>query len=484
MKKFNFNFDTKFNINVKIVIFGISTLIFIYLLYLSIPSLYNSGRVQKVLSNQILSEFNLNISLSPDITYRILPAPHFSIKDSKLFILNSNVNNEIGELKELKIFIGQKNLFKKDKIILNKILIKNANFFLKKQNLSFFNELVNKKFSDQKVKIKNSKLFFNDKKDNTVFIYSIKNLVAEYARDTGKNIINIDGEIFKIPVKLYWEKDLIRKHKILKANLKKINIDILNKSIFQKDKYSYQNEISILSSKFKTNYDFVKNKINFNSEQSMVRNTPIAYNGNIDLKPLFIKTEAQSKTFDLYYILKNSFWFNEILKAGFIFNENLNGKISVKSDKILKNKLFEKISFITNVSEGNLDFNETILINEKIGDLKILRSSFIEKDDKIFLEAKAVLNIKELDSFYKKLLIPKSKRKDLTKIEFSFEFDTINTNFKVNKINFYNLKNKKINSEKIDDLVDSYVDKRFEYLNSNGFKNFLKEIINAYFELG
>ena len=162
----------------------------------------------------------------------------------------------------------------------------------------------------------------------------------------------------------------------------------------------------------------------------------------------------------------------------------VNGKISVKSDKILKNKLFEKISLITNVSEGNLDFNETILINEKIGDLKILRSSFIEKDDKIFLEAKAVLNIKELDSFYKKLLIPKSKRKDLKKIEFSFEFDTINTNFKVNKINFYNLKNKKINSEKIDDLVDGYVDKRFEYLNSNGFKNFLKEIINSYFELG
>ena len=70
MKKFNlnFNFDPKFNINVKVIIFGISTLIFIYLLYLSIPSLYKSGRVQKVLLIKILSEYNLNISLSPDIT--------------------------------------------------------------------------------------------------------------------------------------------------------------------------------------------------------------------------------------------------------------------------------------------------------------------------------------------------------------------------------------------------------------------------------
>ena len=56
MKKFNFNFNPKFNINTKVIIFGISTLIFLYLLYLSIPSLYKSGRVQKVLSDEILSE--------------------------------------------------------------------------------------------------------------------------------------------------------------------------------------------------------------------------------------------------------------------------------------------------------------------------------------------------------------------------------------------------------------------------------------------
>ncbi len=484
MKKINFNFGSKFNINIKIIIFGISTLIFIYLLYLSIPSLYKSGRVQKVLSDEILSEFNLNISLSPNITYRILPAPHFSIKDSKLFNIKGNVNNEIGQLKELKIFISQSNFFKKDEIIINKILIKDANFFLKKQNLYFLDELVNKKFSDQKVQIKNSKLFFNDKNDNTVFIYSINSLTAEYVRDSGKNLINIDGEIFKIPVRFYWEKDLIRKHKILKANFKKINIDILNKSLFEKNKYIYHNEISILSSKFKTNYEIVKDKINFNSEQSMIRNTPIVYNGNIDLKPLFINFESESKTFDLYYILKNSFWFDEIIKSGFLFNENLNSKISIKSDKISKNKLFEKINFIINVNEGNIDFNDTILINEKIGDLKILKSSFVEKDDKIFLDAKVVFDIKELDSFYKKLLIPKNKRKDLKKLEFAFEFDTINTNFKLNQINFYNLRNKKINSEKIDNLVDNSADRRFEYLNSNGFKNFLKEIINIYFELG
>ena len=122
MKKFNFNINPKFNINTKVILFGISTLIFIYLLYLSIPSLYKSGRVQKVLTQEILSEFDLNISLSPKITYRILPTPHFSINDSKLFNLKNNINNEIGQFKQLKVYIKQTNFFNKDQIKIKKFL--------------------------------------------------------------------------------------------------------------------------------------------------------------------------------------------------------------------------------------------------------------------------------------------------------------------------------------------------------------------------
>ena len=121
MKKFNFNINPKFNINTKVILFGISTLIFIYLLYLSIPSLYKSGRVQKVLTQEILSEFDLNISLSPKITYRILPSPHFSIDDSKLFNSKNNVNKEIGQFKQLKVHIKQTNFFNKDQIKIKKL---------------------------------------------------------------------------------------------------------------------------------------------------------------------------------------------------------------------------------------------------------------------------------------------------------------------------------------------------------------------------
>ena len=93
MKKINFNI--KFNF--KIAIFTFASFFFLYLLYLSIPSLYDSGRVQKVLYYKLIEEFGLNLSLSSEITYRILPLPHFHIKDTKVFRDKTKVSEEIGQ---------------------------------------------------------------------------------------------------------------------------------------------------------------------------------------------------------------------------------------------------------------------------------------------------------------------------------------------------------------------------------------------------
>ena len=124
------------------------------------------------------------------------------------------------------------------------------------------------------------------------------------------------------------------------------------------------------------------------------------------------------------------------------------------------------------------------MISKKIGNLKILNSSFLNNEDKFYLEAKVSLDIKNKDAFYKKFLISKKKRKDFKKFEMIFEFDTLNKNFRVNKVNFYDLNNKRIFSEKIDDLVENYADRRFDYLNSISFRNYLKEVFEVYYEFG
>ena len=52
------------------------TLLFLYLFYLSIPTLYNKDALQKDITNKLLKEFKINFSLSSNIKYLILPSPH------------------------------------------------------------------------------------------------------------------------------------------------------------------------------------------------------------------------------------------------------------------------------------------------------------------------------------------------------------------------------------------------------------------------
>ena len=64
------------------------SLLFIYLFYLLIPLLYDKTWLQTKIERKLLNEFVVNLSTSADISYRILPAPHFVIRDSKILVNN------------------------------------------------------------------------------------------------------------------------------------------------------------------------------------------------------------------------------------------------------------------------------------------------------------------------------------------------------------------------------------------------------------
>ena len=88
-------------------------LLFLYLFYLLIPLLYDKGWVQNVIENKILNEYKINLSTSANISYRILPAPHFLIKNSKIMLDSMKNQKSIADVKNLKIFLSQNNFFDK-----------------------------------------------------------------------------------------------------------------------------------------------------------------------------------------------------------------------------------------------------------------------------------------------------------------------------------------------------------------------------------
>ena len=65
-------------------IITIIVILFIYIFYLLIPLLYDKNWVQNKIVSKLSTEFNINLSNSLIFLYRILPKPHYLIKDQKL----------------------------------------------------------------------------------------------------------------------------------------------------------------------------------------------------------------------------------------------------------------------------------------------------------------------------------------------------------------------------------------------------------------
>ena len=91
--------NNKFNISGlnKVLITLIGSL-FLYIFYLLLPSIYDKTWVEEKIKKNLLSEFKINLTSTEDISYRILPSPHFLIKDSREIITTKLVkvnNNQV-----------------------------------------------------------------------------------------------------------------------------------------------------------------------------------------------------------------------------------------------------------------------------------------------------------------------------------------------------------------------------------------------------
>ena len=150
----------KSNFN-KFLITFICTL-FLYIFYLLIPLLYEKNWVKDNIQTKLLSEFKIDINHIDNISYRILPAPHFLITDSEIMSSSSKDKKPIARIKDLKIFLDQMNFFNKEKMSIKEMVINKANFFLLRNDIKFLNDSLNRNFSNKKIKINKSNVFLKN----------------------------------------------------------------------------------------------------------------------------------------------------------------------------------------------------------------------------------------------------------------------------------------------------------------------------------
>ena len=446
-------------------------LLFIYLFYLSIPTLYDKTWVQNTIEAKLLNEFNINFSISSQISYEILPSPHFIIKNAKILDDNDNNPKELSEIKKLSVFISQKNFFNKDSLKIKKVLINDANFTIQKKDFKFFKKIFNKKFSHKKIIIKNSSIFFKDFEKETVTITKIKKLFLFYDNLKFLNVLQSKAEIFNIPFDLELDKEFsspINKTSIT-IESDKLRLKFFNELYKKLDNNSNiingLSSFSTFDSQIITSYEYDDNLILLKSKKSASKNYNVRYQGKINLDPFNLDLEIDLGKTNLKKSINLDSIIWEIFKSKLLFNNNISANISIKIRDNTLNNLFNTARIFLNINNGVIDFNKSQISNDKIALLEALNSKLFIRGGDLIFNSDFFLTVSDSNKFFSFLQTPTKLRRPIKDMSLNIEY-----NFSNNSLSMINFK---IDNSEPGENVINILD-NFNKSDNQDINNFIK----------
>ena len=469
--------NNNFNIsNFNKYLIGFVVAIFVYLFYLLIPLMYDKTWVQSSLERKLLNEFKINLSTSSDISYRILPAPHFLIRDSKIIVNKGEKKNSIAEIKNFKVFLSKAKFFDKDQMSINKIIIDNANFKLIENNLKLLKNFRNTDFSEKKIKIINSKIFFKNNLREVITIITIEKGDLFFDDKKLLNLFNLKGRIFNMPFELNFlsnNKDKI--YEEINFISKSLKLDIFNKTFTEKnDVITGENIISFLNNKISTKYDVDKKLIIFKSNSSRINNTQVNYSGLLSINPFNFDIKIYLNDYSILRLLNINSILNEFIKSELLFNENISVNTSMLINSKQNNSFFKNAKINFNVVSGKINFDKTIFDNDDIISLELDDSNLYLKGNNLIFNTDILIIVKNPDRLFSFLNTKKSSRKNFKNVSINLEYDFLSNQIRFNKIKIDN-----------NDVSDQFLNtiQEFKGFNSNNLlktKRFINKLLNVY----
>jgi len=439
--------------------------LFIYIFYLSIPLLYDKNWIQNKIVTELGNEFNINLGNSFDFSYRILPKPHYLIRDSK---------TSLAEIKTLNVFISQNNFFNKDSIRINEVVIEEANFSLLSNDLKPLYKESENKFSKKKIKINDSNVFFKNNLNEVISIIKISNAFLFFDEKNLFNLFDLKGEIFNIPFKLKYE-NALNLRKQIEINAPDLKLKVIN-NFFKKDENlsSGISNISILGSSINTKFNIKDQIAIFQSDGSRIYNSKIDYNGQLAINPFDLNLKINLYDYKISNLFTPNSIINEFIKSGLLFNENISVQTLVNIKSTKKDEIFNEVKLELRILNGKISFDKSVFINNNIGLMEISNSDLFLDNDKLFLSSNLSIDIKDIDKLYSFLNTSKNSRKNIRNIKLNIIYDFLSNQIELNNI--------KINdndvSSQFNNIAEGFID-----INSNNLtksRKLLNELINLY----
>ena len=469
--------NNKFNISGlnKVLITLIGSL-FLYIFYLLIPNIYSKNWVEEKIKKNLLSEFKIDLISTEDISYRILPSPHFLIKDTNILSNEPNNKKIIAEVRNLKVFINQGNFFDKEKITLKNIIIKDANFSLSGIDLKRYNSSINEKLSDKKIQFDKGNIFFKDNINEIFAIVKINDANLFFNDQVLHNNFNLKGSIFSIPftfeIKSKNDQQIEKK---ISFNAKSLNLEINNNYIVDNDGQAKGNNIvtflgTLLNSEFKLS----NNSVIFFSKNSRIKNNKIDYNGILSINPFDLDLKIDLNHNKISELLNFNPILIELLKSGSLFNSNISLKTLINANSNNQKNLFQNSKIYLNITNGKINLDKTKFTNSDIGSFELSNSNLFVQDNRLILNTDLFFDIKNSNELFSFLNTKKKSRRKINNVLINFDYD-----FSNNVIKFNNFK---IDNNKVGDQILNIIEE-FEDNNLNNkikTKRLLNNLLDAY----
>ena len=450
--------------------------LFIYLFYLLLPLMYNKTWVQKNIENKLLNEFRINLNTSADITYRILPAPHFLIKDSKINVNDDGKKTSIAEIKVFQVFLSQANFLDKEKMNIKKIVINNANFTLLENNIKLLKNFSKKDFSNKKIIIKNSNIFFKNKLKEVIFITKVESGLFFFDNKKLLNFLNLEGEVFNIPFDFnFLNRNDDTKYEEVNLNFKSLKLDIFNQLFIDKDNLIIgESIISFLKNTIKTKYNIEEKLIIFKSDKSRMNNLQVNYGGLLSVNPFNLDLNIYLTNYRISKLLNINSIVTEFIKSELLFNENISINTSLFIDSSTQNTFFKNAEINFNVVSGKINFDKTMLTNNEMGSLKLSNSNLFFKDNNLIFNSDILIDVKNPDRLFSFLNTNKSLRKDFKNILINLDYHFLDKQIKFNSVKVDNIK---INDELLM-IMDGFKGNDLNNFNNN--RRLVNQLLEAY----
>jgi hypothetical protein len=441
-----------------------------FLSYLLIPVTFDNSKIQKQLKDQLSEKLSLDFNFSQNLKYSFFPRPYFTSKNSTI----SNNQNEISEIKKLKIYVSLNSLFSLDKIKIKDIILENANFNLTYNNSNFFIKLLDKSYKDYDFVIRDSSIFYRNKENEVLFINKINNIKYSYDIKSLKNIATSENEIFNLPytLELYNKKNE-------KKLFFKLNLDLLKLKI--ENEFDYSSDIkkgfaSLIQNQKKNNLDYriKKNSFNFNLFNKLNLDD-YSYKGKANFSPFYSSLEGKTKIIDLSSLFNSNTALAQLLKTEILNNKNLDFYSNIAGSRIQNYENFQNIFLNFKIQEGLIDFDNTKFSWKNFVSFFISDSLLFVEKNELILDGTLNIIIKDYNKIYKSLLTPKDYRKKIEKIELNFKYNFDQKVLNFNFIEIDNIINKKLNSS-----FKSLIFKEDKLQNKIYLKNQLNSAIKSY----